>query len=246
HLRRQKSGRQLVWTAGIAASALVLLSGLALALVFGPREAKPLALESKIENYRSREAQTPSGRLREPLQPKISELSDFKNDREFNGLPEETREYVAERLQELKDYKDYKDQVERVFQGLPKKTTEDELRDVERAAVRIKPPEKYHNEWEQTDASLLLAERRRDIKALREAVEQARDWYQDLKRRSAELLAFNSEGPLAPRRVPETWSAWHARLRELLNQADRPPFGENDPLPGSKFLTWRTALAFGE
>jgi GTPase SAR1 family protein len=244
--RRRKSRSQLLWTVGIAGSVVALLGALAVALIFGPQDPKPAALESTVVEYRSKEGPFPAVWLREPLQPKISVLSEIKSHRDFENLPDDLRGYVTERLQELKDYKDYKDQVERVFQPLAKKTTEDELRDVERAADRIKPPEEYQNEWDQTEASLLLRERKADIKALRVAVQDARDWFQDLKKKSAELLSFSTEGPLAPRRVPETWSAWHGRLRELLNQADRPPFDEKEPLTGSKFLAWRTALAFSE
>lgn len=244
--RRRKSGRRLAWTAGISGLAVALLSAAVLWLVLGPQDPRPAALESTVIEYRSNEGKFPAVWLREPLQPKISVLSEIKNHQEFDQLPPELRTYVTERLQELKDYKEYKEQIERVFLTLPKKTTEDELREVERAADRIKVPEKYRNEWDQTEASIRLRERREDIKALRVAVQDARDFYQDLKRKSAELLSFSTEGPLAPGRVPETWGAWHSRLRELLNQADRLPFGENEPIPGSKFLTWRTALGFSE
>lgn len=246
HQRRRKSGRQLAWTTVLAASALLLLSALAVALLLAPPDAKPLALEAKIESYRSREGQTPSVRLREPLQPKISELSDLKNDAEFDSLPDDVKRYVGQRLEELRAYKDYKDQVETAFRTLPRKTTEDELRDLERITDRIQPPEQSREEWDQTEASLLLRERKRDIKSLRDAVLEARAWFQTLRERSGDLLTFNSEGPIGPRKVPETWSVWHGRLRDLLNQANRPPFTDNELIPNSRFVTWRSALAFNE
>src|SRR5205085_2730980 len=64
-------------------------------------------LQTSIESYRSREATTPSNRLREPLQNKIGELTELTNDPSFDELPQEKREYILDRLKELQDYRAY-------------------------------------------------------------------------------------------------------------------------------------------
>ena len=70
-----------------------LLTSLAVGLVAcAGQEPRPTALGNKIETFRSAAGQTPSVRLRQPLDRKIRELTEYKNDPEFTRLPPELRD----------------------------------------------------------------------------------------------------------------------------------------------------------
>src|SRR5438876_3454658 len=86
------------------------------ALLFGrpPEEPRIQELATKVESYRAREPQTPSSRLREPLQRKISELTELKTERHFSRLPPEKQDYVLTHLQELQDYRAYEEKLRAV------------------------------------------------------------------------------------------------------------------------------------
>src|SRR5438876_7802826 len=102
------------------------------ALLFGrpPEEPRLQELATKVESYRAREAQTPSSRLREPLQRKISELTELKTDPLFSRLPGDKQDYVQTHLQELRDYRAYEEKL-RALPRIERVRSERELAEVE-------------------------------------------------------------------------------------------------------------------
>src|SRR5207244_11141351 len=80
--RRLRSGRRLIWTLAGGTGIIAVMAALVTGLLFNRSHEDPgiQELATKVESYRAREAQTASSRLREPLQRKISELTELKTD----------------------------------------------------------------------------------------------------------------------------------------------------------------------
>lgn len=237
--RQARSGRRLVWTVGGAVGALVGMAGLAVALFLGRPVERNIPLLNKVESYQSREGQTPSARLRgdpHELQARISELTDLKDDPSFGQLPPDKREFVTERLRELNAYRAYREQLLQV-RPVAAAQSEADLKEIEEALDKLKPPEQYRSEWGQTEAVLARKQRLEDVKALRKAVDEAEDWYAGLKREGERLLRF-AVGKSGD------WGAWYEQFRKLETKAASPRFREDDLLPGSTGVSYATVLRF--
>jgi hypothetical protein len=239
--RRSRSGRRLFWTVtggtGLVAAMIALLTGL---LVYRPHEEPGVQeLATNIESYRAREAQTPSSRLRQPLQPKISELTEFETDPKFDRLPTEKQQYVRTRLQELQDYRAYEDKL-RALPRIDRVHSERDLEQLENGLNHLAPPTEHQPDWNQTDAALYRAQLLEDVKALRRAVAESEDWYDSLIRRGRELWTFAGRES----EVPLSWTDWHREVQTLLAEADAPPHLPVDRIPGSS-VGYATVLQFG-
>jgi GTPase SAR1 family protein len=235
--RRRKSGHRLLWTVGSAVGVLGVMAALAAGLILGNQSEKPNPLLNKVENYLSHEGQTPSTRLREPLQPKISELNDFKNDPNFSNLPAETQEKIDGRLQELQAYRAYKEQVQA---GRPVASVQSdaELRALEESLRKLQVPDTYAKDWSQTEAVLSRDERLKDIETLRKAVDEAEEHYHKLKREGDRLVHFTLD-----QGAGRTWSDWYGQFKGLEARASA-PLRDEEPLPGPTSLTGATVLRF--
>jgi hypothetical protein len=235
--RRQRGGAtwRLASTVAAAFVILVLLVMAAGALVMLPGGPQASRLQGTIEVYQSREGSTASGRLREPIAPRISELTEITRSPDFAKLPADLQAYIHTRLGELLAYRAYLDRLE---QGkAPGQAHNDrELADAEaRLQTELLPPTEYQTEWAETPAVLLRGERLDDARALRAAVDQEEAWYRQLQEQGDVLWAFGDR---------PTWPAWYERVNKLLTRADAPPFHPADRLPGSRRLTVASALRF--
>jgi hypothetical protein len=239
--RRARAGRRLAWTVGGSAGLLAGMLALSVTLLANRDTVRPTALHNKVDAYRSREAQTPSARLREPLQSKISELTDLKNDPEFASLPAQEKEYVDDRLQELLAYREYKQKVQDV-RAPAEATSEKDLDRIEAGLRQLAPPSERQATWSQTEAALRRVEELDDIKALRGAVLDLDDWYRQILRRGEDLWAFADAKPREGGPIP--WRDWHAQVQALLDEAETPPHAATDRLPGDPRVTYATVLRF--
>ncbi len=238
--REDSSAKRLWWTAGGLGGLVAAMIALATAFVTTSPSVKPNALEAKIDNFKAGEGPTASTRLAEPLQRKISVLTELKNDHAFGSLPPEQQEYVNSHLQELEQYRDFKEKLQR--EPAPESAQSgrelDEIR--ARLETELALPADREEEWSQTEAALLRRQRLDDIKALREGVSRVEDWYHELKQRGealGNLTDFKTGGPLP-------WGQWHTRVRRLLTDAEAPPFRPTDRLPGARNVTYAAALRF--
>jgi hypothetical protein len=227
--RRARSRHRLIWAVACCTGLSAALVALVTFLLFSRPPEVPDAREllAKVESYRLREAQTPSLRLREPLQPKISELTDLKNDHDFSRLPQEKRDYVMIHLQELQEYRTYKENVEHIA-TLSTVRSERELNEIERDLQEVGVPAKHQLEWSQTDAALRRAERLAEIKAVRKSSAGFADWYAQLFRKGEEALTPPKDGPRL------SWPDWHDRVRTLLQEAEGPPQRPGEKWVGTK------------
>jgi hypothetical protein len=236
--RRTRSGHRLAWTvvggAGVVAGMVALLTAL---LVNRPHEEPAVQeLATKVESYRAREPQTASTRLREPLQRKISELTELQTDPQFSHLSQDQQNYVRTRLQELQDYRAYEEKLQ-ALPRLDQMRNERELEDVENRLKRLTLPAEHRPDWNQTDAALFHARLLEDVEALRKAAAEIEDWYNSLSQRGQELWTFAGQKPGAPR----AWPDWHREVQTLLARADAAPYRPADKVARSS-LTYQTVL----
>jgi hypothetical protein len=235
--RARRSQTRLFWTAG-GVAALVTVMVLAAVFFATNRQSAPSsALEGKIDNYRAREGPTASTRLAEPLQRKLSELTEYKNDRDFAKLPSETQAYVNQRQAELQAYQEYKDRF-RSARAPAEALGPDELDAIDkRLRDELAPPKDYRDEWGQTDAVKLRDKWLEDIPALRAAAAEVEDWYRKLRQDGTDLLLSDRPG------TTTAWPVWTERLNNLLAKAARPPFRDTDRLPNTTSLPFPLGAA---
>jgi hypothetical protein len=247
--RRRHSSHRLLWTVAGTAGLLTVMAGLTLGLYLGNRGQRPSVLTSKIEPYATLAHETPSVRLREPLDRKISELTEIENDPNFVKLPDEQQEVVRGLRAEMRAYESFRQEVQHVRSPASARSDSD-LKEIDEAlTTKLKVPEPYHiepdgtgNDWSQTEAVHLLDQRRLDVKAFRTAVNQAEDWYHDRKMEADRLLRYQIEG--ASGGAALAWSRWYDQYKKLLEAAASPPFREEDAVPGSTTLKYGDVFHF--
>ena len=244
--RQRHSSRRLLWTVTGAVGVLAGMAALAVALTIGRPHDTHNPLESKVINYRGREKETPSARLRgdlPSLQAKISELTDFKNDPNFASLPQDEQDFVNERLAELEAYRSYREQLQQV-RPAGDAQNEADLKEIEKALEKLEPPPEYQKAWSQTEAVLAREQRLKDVAALRRAVAEAEDWYRGVKREGERLLRFAVDRPAESGAAGGNWDALYEQLRQLEERAANPRFRQENRLPGSEDVTYATVLGF--
>jgi hypothetical protein len=232
--RDRRSRRRLLWTASGTASAVALMAALAAILFFAPPAREPSALASQVALYRSREGHTPASRLREPLGPKISELTEMRNHPEFASLPVQDQAFVQRRLQELVEYTTYRDKLERV--RLADLKSADDLDQLE---ARLKTgdlalPAPYAVEWSQTTAGLLHARLLADVALEKTGLTESEAWYRKMTQKAEELRTFAAWKPSDAR----SWSDWQNQADSITRQTF--PHTDEESLPGSHDVSYGT------
>lgn len=229
---RKTRARRRLWVTFLATAILVLgLVAGAIGLLWTREQLRPIALAGIVENYRSRENPTPSSRLTEPLQRKISELTDIQKHPDFPRLPEEQRRYVDERLAELLAYQDFKTRLERERSPADLLHPDDLTALESRLRDSLIPPEPYASDWSQTEAELLRQKWLEDIRLIREAAARVIETYARQVDEAGQLLRLQSPSGQTLR-----WDDWFEAAESLLRRSSQRPFRETDPLPGSRSL----------
>jgi hypothetical protein len=238
--RQRRSGRRLFWTVAGTIGIVALLAGLAVNRIVDRHPTRSSALLEKITSYRAMEGETPSLRLREPLQRKISVLKEFQDDPEFAALPESDKSYVQERLLELEDYLAYWERLQHVRLGEVRTSAELARLEGRLNGGDLDVPASHRAEWGQTEAALAHAELVKDVHALRTALTEAEDWYRQLIRQAQGLGTFSRDKPTdAP-----SWAAWQQQIGAVVSKTF--PHSETEELPGSSSLTYASLARFEE
>lgn len=230
--RQRASGRRLTWTVGGVAGVVALMLGLSTALYLTRPEVPNSKLARRIQNYRAREGPFPSTRLREPLQGKLSELEEFREDPEFPLLTGEYQDYVKDRLQELRDYRVFLDRLQHI--DLNQAASEEDLGRFQGQLTH--EPLIPLKDWAQTEAGFLHARLLKDLELLRLSMADAQGWFQK-QAMEADRLRTPKDKPGNARE----WRDWLANADEILS---RPfPHVETETLPDSNF-TYGRVLSF--
>ena len=229
--RFRRSHRRMIVTVAAAVAFVTLLVVGAVALVLTRERFQAVPLVGIVENYRSRENPNPSARLSEPLQRKISELSDIRRNPDFDKLPQDLQDYVSGRLRELSAYQEFKSRLERERPPSDMRTPEELNRLESRLQDALGPPAEYQNDWTRTDAELLRQKWLADIKAIRNAVAETSEWYGKNADAAINLMQFKDRpGMVLP------WGEWNERVQSLLATGSKPPHPESEPVRGSEPL----------
>jgi hypothetical protein len=238
--RRLHSGRRLLWTLTGSTAVVAAMATVAVSLLLGrgQQDAGPRELLNKIASYQATEPLTPSNRLREPLQPRLSGLTDLRNDPDFSKLPQDKQDYVNSRLEELQEYQDYKNKLF-ALPGINTLHTERALDELEVGLNKLALPEEHKADWSQTEANLYRAQRLLDVRLLRQAVSDLEDWYRRLQRRGEDLWAFSGQKSGAP----IAWPDWLSQMQSLLDEAEAPPHRPGEKIVGSS-LEYEAAYRF--
>jgi 50S ribosome-binding GTPase len=239
--RQRVAGRRLAWTVTGTVGVVASMVALGVVLATSSPTGRTTPLQSTVQQYRDNEAPTASARLREPLQQKISVLTELTSDADFTKLPPDLQTYVSQRLQELRAYQAFKDKLTQA-RG-PEQARSDKELDAIRTRLEdeLVVPEPYRGEWAQTEAVLLREQQLADARALHNAVDQVEQWYRNLRQRGDELWKFTD---LRPASGPIPWNIWYTNVRRLLADAAATLFAPNDRVPGARGVTYATVLRF--
>lgn len=240
--RGQQAARRLRWTvggtAGIAASMLALIVGLAVT----NRDTPTSELQNKVENERYRDKPTPAERLHGTLPELHRHLAVFQSLRDdpgFANLPGKDQDYVRERVDELQEYLSYYEKLQGSRRPGEANSVET-LQEIEgelRNGLALP-----HAEWGPTDAGRLHAERLLDAEALAQAVTRLQTWYDDSADKARDLWTFSRYKP-TPDAPAINWRTWNEEVERLLDPARAAPFGDKEPIAGTT-LTYGAAQRF--
>jgi hypothetical protein len=241
HGQRQRSGRRLLWTVGVAGVLVLAMLGGSAGLLLYNRSTRTDALRQRIEDFRFLDRGSPAERLRGPVgevRDKLERLQSIRDDPLFDALPAEQQDFVRGRLEELQSYLDYAERLRRAPrpESLRSEQALTDLQERLKKDLALPRPD-----WAGTEAGRLHLARLEDAEALRKAVARARNWHLDNVEQATRLWTLagytSAAGP--------DWPAWSAAVEKLLDPNRKPPFSPDDPLPGaSSALTWATALRF--
>jgi GTPase SAR1 family protein len=240
HRTRRSQKRLLAIVLGVAVL-FCALAGTGLALYVTRPTAAQTPLAASVEDYRSREGQTPSARLSGSVQNRINQLSEIRQHPDFDRLPPELREYVDNRLQELLAYRDYRDRLNQL-RPLTEIRSDEELAQWEtRLRDQLLPPQEYQQEWRQTDAALLRQKWLEDAAGLHLGINQVVEWYRELRVQGERLFLFtDARGD----RVVIPWVNWHKAVEDLFAKSRKVPFRPEDKLPNSRSIPAAPALTY--
>jgi hypothetical protein len=221
--RADASGRRLRWTvAGAGGLAGAMLAGLLAVAAFGPN-ADEDRLARRLNAYHDREG-TAAARLADrAFRRNRAELEAIRGDFAFEQLPEEERQFVADRLREFEAYQQYRERFGPGQPGPAEVRSRTELDALDAAlAGDLAPPAEYAAAWADTEAVRLWSKWRTDADLLRQAEAALNEWYRGLIRRGTVMLL----GPAVD-------SRWRQDLGALLREAETPPVKPAAAIPGS-------------
>ena len=239
--RNEKSGQRLRWLVSGAGGVLAAMLAMMIGLATTNREWPGNELRDRVEEIRSLEESTPAGRLHgtpPELRQRLAHLTALQNDPGFSSLPAVDRDYVHSRSAELEEYIAYYEKVERVPQAADV-TAGDKLREITNELKQLAPP---HDDWAETSAAKLQADRLAEAEALGRAVTRAREWFDDSADKARDLWALARYQPTIE--TPAiNWRGWYDEAARILHPRRLSPFPADEPIPG-RMTKYATALHF--
>jgi hypothetical protein len=243
--RNRRADSRLYWITGAAATVIVALCSLLVALALRPPEAGPSELQRRVQELEYRDRRTPAERLRGS----VAELKIHRDDLQtisqgpgFDGLPRQEQEFVTSRLNELNEYIPF---FERILK-FPRPSEADSFKALQQIEDGLKDSalEPPHEDWKTTEAATIRREELEDIAALRDAIDQVQDWYVNSYEKAHALWLHAGEPPSGSGEF--NWPVWQQQADDLLRPNRVLPYDEHARLPGSDRLTYAVVMRFGE
>ncbi len=213
---------------GIAALFVFLL------LRTGGPVAIPLVLTEKVAQFEEREKPLP-GRLADNLlQRRANELTELRDHRDFDKLPDDKRNFVRDRLDELQSYLNLREQVAQV--SAPEKARN--LTELHEIQVRLENqaaiPEKRQQDWEKSPPPAVIERSRllKDCQALRDGVDELKTFYAALKNKANDRL-FDTD----------FIGKWEDQVAAIFGNESNPPFRRTEGIKGNAYEFEEVAAA---
>ena len=115
HRREVSSNRRLKWTVGAAGGFIAFAAAAAIALLTtGGPIPRPVGLIDKIEQFQAHEKPLPDRLANDQLQTRKAALDEFRDNSDFERLPDDKKDYVRGRIDELQSYLRYREQLAQI------------------------------------------------------------------------------------------------------------------------------------
>ena len=220
--RLESANRRLKWTlAGVGAFVGGAVAIALFLLVTGGPVEQPLALAQRIEQLQAREKPLPDRLAYDVLQRRYEELSALRNDREFNDLPDDKKDFVRGRIDELLTYQEFVERLSRIPFPERARTLADLDKIESDLAKQATVPAAYAKDWEQTQAVLERQRRMQEVQIIRASVEELRTFFAMLKSRSDNHL-FDKE----------FHAQWKPHVDAVFEHEKNPPFPRGEGVRG--------------
>ncbi len=211
------AGRLSLAVAGMF-SLVAVLGALAGSLYLARPSAALAAIENRIQA--ALPGSSPADRLREPLDERLQELTQIRDNPYFERLPAEQRTLVEKTRREIEQYQTlYKQFITQVPD--PRFATRDEELDrLEKALEAFALPAEYAESWKETKLIRRLQQWRFDIGKLRETEDSEEAWLRQQAEESQKLI---KQGGLAVAKAlsPEERAAWFQQVQDYLDREPR-------------------------
>lgn len=232
--RNLSANRQLKWIiAGVGGFVALAASVAILLLATGGPVEQPVALIERVEQLQTRDKPLPDRLSYDVLQRRYDELMALRNDSGFINLPEDKKDFVRSRIDELVTYQEFREQLSHIpYPEIAKsltalKTIEEALSTEGQGAV----PAQYAIEWDKTQAVLERQQSIDEIQVLRDRVEKLDVYYTSLKNLSNDLLGGRDRrDPKSAKR--EFYPRWKEDADAVFELEKNPPFPEGPGIPG--------------
>jgi hypothetical protein len=239
--RREQSGRRLLWTAGGVGGVVATMLAMMIGLAVTNRETPLTGLRAKVQDVRFSESDTAAGRLHgapADLRQRLADFTALRDDPDYASLPVADRDFVRDRINELEEYIAFYEQLRLVPRPADVASVE-QLTGITGQLQSLAPP---HEDWADTEAGRLRADRLAEAEALAKAIARAKGWYDESTESGRDLWVFARFQP-TPEAPAIDWRSWYDEVARLSDPARRLPFGDAEPIPGTK-LPYATALRF--
>jgi hypothetical protein len=208
---------------GVAALFVFLL------LRTGGPVAIPLALTEKVAQFEARDKPLPVRLADNMLQRRASDLTELRDHRDFDKLPDDKRNFVRDRLDELQSYLRLREQVAQIAQ-LPAPEMVRNLMELNQIQQRLENqaavPEKYQHDWEKSPPPAVVERNRllKDCQALRDGVDELKTFYAALKNKANDRL-FDTDFQ----------GRWEDQVAVIFGNESNPPFRRNEGVKGTAY-----------
>ncbi|MBI3409256.1 MAG: 50S ribosome-binding GTPase [Planctomycetes bacterium] len=176
---RRRSQRHMTAAVSGVLAMVAVLSLVAGGFFLTRPSANLAALETAAHTVLPGPHASPAERLREPVEEKLKELKRIEGSSEFAKLPPKTQEAITEFCKEVATYLAlHKEFVERVRD--PRFAANDQdLENIAKGLDEFAIPGVYAGEWTATRLARRQAQYRKDLDALRQAVNEEEKWIRD-------------------------------------------------------------------